>query len=558
MVQLHSSSASDIDSLRAENQQLRTALEELQTKVREPEEIVRAIRQGEVDAFVVTESPGERIYTLRSADLLYRVLIEEMKEGAVALDEDGIILYCNWHFASMIKRERETILGASILPFLPPESRRVLEMLREAEPSGARRQEVVLQAADGTSVPVMLTINPIRLDEPLVFCLIVTDLTEQKRQQELLTIAQRKDVFLAMLSHELRNPIAPIGNAAHVLRLPGVSAEDVRWAGDVIERQVRQLSRLVDDLLDVARINSGKINLHMDTVDLRGVIGAAIEETRPGIDGREHELTVELPPTPLLLYGDAARLTQVVANLLSNAAKFTPSPGRIWVTAQRQGEEALVEVRDSGIGIPPEMLPRVFEVFTQADSGVGRTHDGLGIGLALVKTLVELHGGQASATSEGAGRGSQFSLRLPLLAEQPAQGGSDYQPTESLPPTPSRRVLVVDDNPDAAESLAMLVRQWGHEACVAVSAGAALEEAARRRPDVIFLDIGMPGTNGYEIARQIRKLPQMDRAILVAVTGYGQEDDRRRSREAGFDHHWVKPARLEAIEALLRQGSDRR
>jgi CheY-like chemotaxis protein len=365
-------------------------------------------------------------------------------------------------------------------------------------------------------------------------------------------VLQRKDIFLAMLSHELRNPIAPIRNAAHVLRLQNLSPADTRWAGEIIERQVLQLTRLVDDLLDVARINSGKIHLRMCDVDLRGAIAAAVEETRPNVDSRRHDLRVDLTDGPLMVHGDASRLTQVLANLLSNAAKFTPNGGRIWVTAERREQECFVRVRDSGIGIPAETLPRVFEFFVQADTSVGRPHDGLGIGLALVKTLVEMHGGQVAVTSPGPGKGAEFSLRLPLVAEQP-----DAQPGVAAISQPvaagaACRVLVVDDNRDSAESLARLIRQWGHDVCVATCGADGLELARKEPFDVAFMDIGMPQATGYEVARQMRQLPGMDRAVLVAVTGYGQEEDCRQSREAGFDHHWVKPTNVVAVEELLR------
>ncbi|HUE72558.1 MAG TPA: ATP-binding protein [Pirellulaceae bacterium] len=550
MAELTTERQQDQQSLQRENERLRASLAELQSRLKEPEEIVRAIRHGEVDAFVVTEPPGERIYTLRSADLLFKVLIEEMQEGALALDEKGIILYCNRHFATLMKTRREGILGTSIFPFVSPDDQVALDIFGGGLVHGTRREEVLLKAIDGSSVPVMLTINPLRIEGLMVFCAIVTDLTEQKQQQELLTASQRKDVFLAMLSHELRNPIAPIRNAAHVLRLEQVSTEDVHWAGEVIERQVLQLTRLVDDLLDVARISSGKINLRMDTVDLRGAIGAAVEESRPRIDARAHQLTVDVPAGALLVQGDAARLTQVIANLLNNAAKFTPTGGRISVTAERQVDEAVVRVRDTGRGIPAEMLPRVFDVFTQVDTSEGRAEGGLGIGLALVKTIVEMHGGEVSAASQGSEQGAEFAIRLPLLREQPQQ--LPTKPPVSAWPHRPCRVLIVDDNHDAADSMAMLVQHWGHQVQVALTPHEGLEKARSLQPKVVFMDIGMPGMSGYDLAREFRQVPGLDRAVLVAVTGYGQEEDRRRTREAGFDHHWVKPANLESMETLLR------
>jgi PAS domain S-box-containing protein len=542
--------AHDPHSLQRENERLRAALAELQSRLQEPEEIVRAIRYGEVDAFVVNEPLGERIYALRSPDLLYKQLIEEMQEGALAIDEDGVILYSNRHFAELVKKPRESLRGADIFAFVPPEGRAALDSLRRPDDQEARRQEVSLLAADGSLVPAQLTISPIQLDNIVVYCLVVTDLTEQKREQELLSAAHRKDVFLAMLSHELRNPIAPIRNAAHVLRLENISPKDVHWAADVVERQVVQLSRLVDDLLDVARINSGKIRLRLEAVDLRGVVTAAVEETRPAIDARQQELHVDVPAGPLVLQGDAARLTQVLANLLSNAAKFTPRQGKISIVAERQGSECVVRVRDSGVGIDPEMLPSIFDIFTQADTTEGRSHGGLGIGLALVKTLIEMHGGQVGAESGGPGRGAEFSIRLPLLKDQ--QNRLPAPASQPLPPHRPCCVLVVDDNRDSAESMARLIRQWGHDVHVAFTPQKGLEAARTHRPRVVLLDIGMPGMDGYEVGRQMRRLPGLDGAVFVAVTGYGQDDDRRRTREAGFNHHWVKPASLDAVETLLR------
>jgi PAS domain S-box-containing protein len=543
---------SDPQLLLRENERLRARLSELQARLKEPEEIIRAIRFGEVDAFVVTEPPGERIYSLRAADGLYRVLVEEMMEGAVALDSEGIILYCNWHFATLMKAKRESIVGTSIYPFVPDECRPAFSLLEQADLPDTARLESCMRAGDGATIPVMLAINRIPLDEQTVYCLIVTDLSEQKRQEELLTAAHRKDAFLAMLSHELRNPIAPIRNAAHVLRLKDLSPPDLRWAGEVIERQVRQLSHLVDDLLDVARISSGKISLRMDVVDMRGVISAATEETRPVINARQHELSIELPSGPLLVQGDQARLTQVVANLLGNAAKFTPPKGRISIVVERRQDDVVVRVRDTGVGIAPDMLQRIFDFFMQADSSEQRAEEGLGIGLALVKTLVEMHGGKVAAASAGTGQGSEFTLSLPLLRDIPPDEPESAAGNEASEPSAPCCVLVVDDNRDAAETLALLIRQWKHEAYVATTPDGALELAREHSPDVVFTDIGMPGMDGYALARKFRQMPGLKRAVLVALTGYGNEKDRRRSQEAGFDHHWIKPASLDDVESLLR------
>jgi PAS domain S-box-containing protein len=538
--------------LREENERLHARLAELRTRLKEPEEIIRAIRHGEVDAFVVTEPPGERVYTLRTADMLYRVLVEDMQEGAVALDSEGLVIYCNWHFASMMKTKREALLGRSIFPFVPQENCAFFDPLQHAHSIGTSRRELELLAADGQRVPVLLTLNRIDLEQQDVFCLIATDLTDQKRQEEIVSASRRKDEFLAMLAHELRNPIAPIRNAATVLRMAAPSDPDIQWVGDVIERQVTQLTRLVDDLLDVSRITSGKIRLKMEPVDLEAVIVNAVEAARPAIDARGHELIVNRTPGPLKVRGDAARLTQIVGNLLNNAVKFTPDKGRISLWVERHGDEAVIRIRDTGDGIAREMLPRIFDLFTQADATLERSQGGLGIGLTLVKRLVDMHGGHVTAASDGPGTGSEFSVRLPLLSNESLATKRLHLPQESASCTPCR-VLVVDDNRDAAESLARLIRQWGHQVKVALTGPAALAEFAALRPHVVLLDIGLPGTSGYDVARQMREVPGLEDAMLVALTGFGQEEDRRRAEAAGFDLHWVKPAQAEELQSLLSE-----
>ncbi len=384
-----------------------------------------------------------------------------------------------------------------------------------------------------------------------------TDIDDQKRAEQTLREAdRRKDEFLAMLSHELRNPLAPIRNALEVIRLRGGERREVlRQAWDMVERQVEQLSRLVDDLLDVSRITRGKIALRQEPVEVPAVVTRAVETSRPLIEARRHQLDVSLPEEPLWVRGDATRLAQVLLNLLNNAAKYTDEGGRVSLHVRREDDEVVFRVRDTGIGIPPEMLPRVFDLFTQVDPTLERTQGGLGIGLTLVRRLVQMHGGTATAQSEGRGRGSEFVVRLPLLPAPAAQAETTPPPPQRKDmPRQSHRVLVVDDNKDAAESLVMLLRLFGHDTALALDGPTALRMAAQKKPEIVLCDIGMPGMNGYEVARQLRQMPGGDRILLIAITGFGATEDRRRTAEAGFDAHLVKPVEPEDLLQLLRQG----
>ncbi len=362
---------------------------------------------------------------------------------------------------------------------------------------------------------------------------------------------RRKNDFLSMLAHELRNPLAPIRNGVHILRAIRDVDPQVREVRDMMDRQVQHMVRLVDDLLDLSRITRGKIRLQTEPVELADVLARAVETCRPLIDQRRHRLAVAPPPGPLRVDGDAVRLAQVVGNLLNNAAKYTEEGGQIWLSAAREGDEAVVRVRDSGMGIPAEMIGSVFDLFTQVDRSLDRSQGGLGIGLTLVRQLVEMHGGQVEAHSDGPGRGSEFVVRLPALAAEAVSEAPPPAPAGPPARGPGRRVLVVDDNWDAAESLALLLEVAGHQVRTCPDGRSALEAAEQFRPEAVLLDIGLPGMDGYEVARRMRQLPATRGALLVALTGYGQEDDQRRAHEAGFNHHLIKPADLEALAGLL-------
>jgi signal transduction histidine kinase/ActR/RegA family two-component response regulator len=417
---------------------------------------------------------------------------------------------------------------------------------------------------DGQRVQVSLTISPIKDEAGNIVgaSKIVRDVTRQhqievERQRmednlrrlaaDLSDADRRKNEFLAMLAHELRSPLAPISNAVQVLRLAGSDATAIRSASELLERQVRQLARLVDDLLDMNRITRGQIELRKERVELAPILNQAVESTRALYKHLSHELTVSLPFQPIDLDADPARLTQVVGNLLNNACKFTDKGGRIWLEAEQEGSQAVIRVRDRGIGIAAEHLPRIFDMFIQVDTSLERSRDGLGIGLTLVKTLVEMHGGTVEARSDGPGSGSEFVVRLPVLVAAPEPRAA----ASAEPRAATRRIMIVDDNEDGAESLAMMLRLVGHETLTANDGLEAIEAAERFRPDAMLLDIGLPRLNRYEVCRRIREQPWGKQLVLVAVTGWGQEEDLHRSKGAGFDAHMVKPVDREALAKLL-------
>jgi len=383
--------------------------------------------------------------------------------------------------------------------------------------------------------------------------LVFRDVTERRhRERQRREAERRKDEFLAVLAHELRNPLAPIASSLEILQLPNIDAKTATEARNVAERQLRHLTRLVDDLLDMSRIMRGKVELRRQRIELATVVARAIETARPLIEGERHQLTVSLPEEPVWLDADLVRLAQVVGNLLCNAAKYTEPGGKIALSAACEDGQVVLRVRDSGIGIAPEVLPRLFEMFMQVAPGARRSQGGLGIGLTLAKNLVEMHGGSIEAHSSGSAQGSEFVVRLPVIVcedeQQPAEGRD-----EQGAPGQQRRILVVDDNADAAQSLAMLLTLRGHEVQVALGGREALASARSSPPELVFLDIGMPEIDGYEVARQLRAQFDGDTMGLIAVTGWGTEQDRQRSKEAGFDFHLTKPVGLAAVEQVMEK-----
>jgi two-component system CheB/CheR fusion protein len=384
---------------------------------------------------------------------------------------------------------------------------------------------------------------------PALILLAVQDVSAARALvRELGEASRRKDEFLAMLSHELRNPLAPILNAVQLLRLQRDGTPLQKEAHGIIERQVAQLARLVDDLLEVSRITTGRIHLQEGRVDFRGIVDRAIETTQPQAGQKGQSVAKSLPMEPLWVYGDAMRLEQVVVNLLNNASKYTDQGGHIWVGLKQEGDQAVLRVRDNGMGIAAEQLPHIFDLFTQADKSLDRSQGGLGIGLALVRSLVNMHRGQVEAHST-VGQGSEFVVNLPVHVASPESTAIPVPIVQS--PHRPLKVLAVDDNVDAAKGMAMLLRAFGHEARVAHDGASAMQAAMEFVPEAVLLDIGLPVTNGYQVAKWIRQEPALKDVVLIAVTGYGQESDLQRSREAGFDHHLVKPVDFAKIESIL-------
>jgi two-component system, chemotaxis family, CheB/CheR fusion protein len=491
-------------------------------------------------------------------------IVESSDDAIVSKTLDGIITSWNKGAERIFGYTAEEIIGRPITTLTTPESSddpmHILERIRKGE--RVEHYETRRRTKDGRVISVSLTVSPLRDAAGRIVgaSKIARDVTEQKRLQEelrertrqLTEAERRKDVFLAMLAHELRNPLAPLRNAACLLQEFG-SDPRLRGATEIVQRQVQQMTRLVDDLLDIARIAQGKIQIHKEPVELAAVVARAVETSRPLIDARKHELTVSLPSGPVWLEADPARLAQVLVNLLNNAAKYTEEGGRIWLTAEREKGDAVLRVRDTGVGIPPEVLPNIFDLYHQEERSLERSQGGLGIGLSLVRGLVEMHGGSIAAASPGVGQGSEFTVRVPALAEAPRGpegNGKQVPAANGNTRTPFQRLLVVDDNRDSAESLALLLQVQGYEVQTAHDGLAALERARVFRPDVVLLDIGLPRMDGYEVARRLRQ-EGGHQAVLVALTGYGTDEDQRRSQAAGFDHHLLKPVELDALHELL-------
>ncbi len=480
------------------------------------------------------------------------------------MDPDGRLVCWNLGAERLFGYRTDEIIGRHFSRFFSPEDvvsgqpEYELKTAREGGHADGIRWQV---RKDGSRFWCRANVTALYNEAKQVhaFARVMHDLTDtqsreavERRADGLAEANRGKEEFMALLSHELRNPLSPILNALGILRQVRTDDPVIQQAGGIIERQVRQMVRLVDDLLDISRITKGKLRLTPERVDLRVVMNRAADAARPLLDARRHEFSLLLPTAPLWVDGDPGRLEQVAVNLLNNAAKYTDTGGLVRMTVAREGEDAVVRVADNGVGIPPEMLPRIFDLFTQVDGSLSRSHGGLGIGLALVRTLVEMQGGRVTAASGGLGKGSEFAVKLPALATT-----AGHSMTTTLTPGGGggspRRVLVVEDNVDAGDSLSMLLRLYGHEVQVARSGPTALEVAAKFRPSLVLLDIGLPGMDGYEVARRMRANPDLAGATLWALSGYTpNEADRLRPQQAGFAHHLIKPVDVNDLLGLMK------
>lgn len=515
-----------------------------------------------------------------------RVTLASIGDGVITTDTLGRVVFLNAEAERLTGWETAEAAGKRlkrIFNIVHEDTRQSVDnpaasALRDGVVAGLAHHALLI-GRDGVERPIDDIAAPIRDSQGKVagVVLVFRDVTEdraatnelRKLASELSEADRRKNEFLAMLAHEIRNPLAAIRNSAAVLKLAGRDPQAAVSAQGAIDRQMEHLVRLIEDLLDVARISRGKLELRRARMDLRLALEQALEVSRPLCADNEQALEVEVPPTPLYVHGDAVRITQAIANLLNNACKFTPRGGRIRVSVGAENRHAIVRIRDDGIGIAPEHLPRLFDMFSQIDTSLERTQGGLGIGLNLVKQLVEMHGGRVEVRSEGVGTGSEFIVHFPVAGEDEVGIGEVLDPSAALPqgasaraetaiaapPRPlekGRRILVVDDNADSADSLVMLLRLLGHEAEVARDGLEAVETALRTRPDVVLLDIGLPRLNGFEAARRIRLSPHGRGMKLIAVTGWGQDEDRNLSRSAGFDEHLVKPVDIDRLASLLK------
>ena len=521
--------------------------ETLRARLADAEDMLRAIRQGEIDALVVEGDRGNQVYTLHSADEPYRNLVEQMQEGAVALTSRGDILYANARFAAMVGEPLESVVGSRVERFVNQADREEFASLLDAG-SGRRRSRLV--GADPRAFEVSLSLTTTASADRVN--LIVSDLSEILEATSSRDRAQRdnrtKDEFLAILAHELRSPLAAISGAVRVLELAHVRETPAVRAHEVITRQVGHISHLIEELLDVERVASGKIRLARQPLDLaaavRRTVGTFTSDT--ALDRR-----IEIITDPVWVEWDTVRLDQVLTNILTNAVKYTPAGGRIRVALRAEGGDAVLSVEDTGFGITPRMLPFVFDMYAQADRTLERAQGGLGIGLTLVRRLIELHGGTIVASSEGEGHGSTFTVRL-------TQVPAGASPGPSAPPerrTAHRRVLLIEDNADARDMLRMMLELAGHVVYDAPDGVRGLELLDTVRPDVGIIDIGLPRMDGYQVARKIRDVPHGREMLLLALTGYDSPGEAQAPSEHAFDHHLVKPVDSDQLVRLLNEGA---
>jgi signal transduction histidine kinase len=518
---------------------------------------LRRVEEGEAKALQAVKDIEHRDQALLDAQQQLHLITDTMSALVSRCTPDLKYSWVSKPYADWLQRSRHEIVGASIEATIGKPAFDVLQPYFQKTLAGeiVRLEiEVELQTIGRRWVNSVYTPTFGADGKPDGWVGVVNDIDVQKRSEEALrTTDRRKDTFLAVLAHELRNPLAPMRNALELLKRSGSNPAIDQRARATIERQLTHMVRLVDDLLDLSRINSDKLELQKHPVALSEVVSQAVETVRPLVTEAQHELSIDLPAEPLQLNADTVRLSQAFSNLLNNACKYTDPGGRISVTAVREDGQVVVSIRDNGMGIPNDLSPKIFDMFTQADHSSQRQHGGLGIGLALVKRLVEMHEGEVSAGANPAGQGSEFLVKLPLMTSPKSNESPDPSPTSPNSSDAPQRILVVDDNKDSAETLSMLLELMGNEITVAYDGEQALAMAREIKPDVVLLDVGLPKLNGYEVARLIRQESWGSKPLLVAITGWGQTEDKELSREAGFDHHLVKPVDHDYLLTLIQR-----
>jgi PAS domain S-box-containing protein len=550
-------------------------LEALRERLREAEETLAAIRSGEVDSLIVSGPNGDQVFSLKGAEQPYRVFVEQMLEGAVTLAEDGTVLYCNRRFAEMMRSRLEKVIGSQVQAFIRASDQPVLaEILKN--PDG-RKARCVLAASDGSLIPTQLAFSHLPMGEEGInaICVVVTDLTEQEEKRELasalenLRTAQEqlqrqndelaaaraaaeaanaaKDSFLAALSHELRTPLAPVLMTVASLEDDEALPEATRGDLALVRRNIELEARLIDDLLDITRIAQGKVEMKPDVIDVHGVLGAALDICRADMVGKRLKLVQDLQAKEAHVNGDAVRVQQILWNIIRNAVKFTPSDGKVIVRSNNENGNVRISISDTGIGIEPEVIGRIFSPFEQADRLITRQFGGLGLGLTISKRLAELHNGTLVAQSDGRDRGATFVLTLPAVPTAARGGPGKSGGPPSAPATRARKILLVEDHDDTRRSMARLLGRR-HEVRDANSIAAALEIAGSEPFDLVISDLGLPDGSGLDLMRELR---QRSGLRGICLSGFGMEDDLARSADAGFTRHLTKPVDLDKLQAAI-------
>jgi PAS domain S-box-containing protein len=527
-------------------------IESLRARLEESEEALRAIRSGEIDALVLPGPDGEEVFTLKSTDRAFRVLVEQMREGAVVVSETGSILYANRRFAHMLALPPEEIVGRTLVDFLVAEDRAAVETLLRQAHEGHDSGEFRLWVNDGAEVkdvPVYLSASVFEMEGQPAVGLLATDLTDQKRSEQLAAANLAKDHFLAMLSHELRTPLSPVLSTVQLMETDATLSREQRESLGTIRRNVEMEARLIDDLLDLTRISRGKVELRQEVVDAHATLKAALEISQGDIAAKHLEVSLALWAERHHVWADPARLQQVCWNLVKNAVKFTPNNGRIsFRSCDLEGGRLRIEIADSGIGIDPQTLPKLFSAFEQGDRQMTRRFGGLGLGLTISKALVDLHRGSLTAASAGRNLGATFTLELKTVVAE-----AERIPTARAPANCSQRecrILLVDDHEDTLRVMARLLKGLGYLVKTANAVRPALEAANAEQFDLLISDIGLPDGSGLDIMQQVKARHHVKG---IAISGFGMDDDLRRSREAGFNEHLTKPVNFQTLEDAIRR-----